>query len=258
MLAIGAHMSTLLERENNRHELAQTAMDLTATNHDLEAFTYTVSHDLRSPLHAIQGFSQILEDEHASDLSIDAHQYLDRIRNSALQMNTLIDRLLEFSRLGREPLSRQPVDINGIVEEIIDEMSARQGGAKVEFIVGTLPGCDGDPGLIAEVFINLIDNAVKYSRGSDPSRIEIGYQGNAARATYFVRDNGVGFDMRNAAKLFGVFQRLHEAEDFEGTGVGLAIVQRIVARHGGVIWADAQPGRGATFNFTFTTAKQPA
>jgi signal transduction histidine kinase len=253
MLAIGTHMSTLLEREQNRHELAQTAMDLTATNHDLEAFTYTVSHDLRSPLHAIEGFAQILQDEHASELSQPAQQYLDRITNSAGQMSTLIDQLLEFSRLGREPLSKQPVDIADIVSEVVDELSPRIASRNIAFEIGVLPACEGDPGLIAEVFINLIDNAVKYSRNRDAARIEVGYQENGNRSAYFVRDNGVGFDMRNADKLFGVFQRLHDAKDFEGTGVGLAIVQRIVARHGGIIWADAKPDRGATFSFTFGT-----
>jgi len=253
MLAIGTHMSTLLEREQNRHELAQTAMDLTATNHDLEAFTYTVSHDLRSPLRAIEGFSHILTDEHGSELSPDARKYLDRIRNSAQQMNILIDQLLEFSRLGREPLSKKTIDIDKLAREVIDEVSARLEGRSVNFAVGALPACDGDPGLIAEVFINLIDNAMQYPRDSDPSRIEIGYQENGARSAYFVRDNGVGFDMRNADKLFGVFQRLHDAEDFEGTGVGLAIVHRIVARHGGTIWADAALDRGAMFSFTLGT-----
>lgn len=251
MLAIGTHMSTLLEREQNRHELAQTAMDLTATNRDLEAFTYTVSHDLRSPLRAIEGFSQILEDEHAAELSPAARQYLDRIANSAQQMSTLIDQLLEFSRLGREPLSKQPVEIAEIVGEVIDEVSSRVGERHIEFQVGSLPTCDGDPGLIAEVFINLIDNAVKYTRDRTPARIEVGYRREGERSAYYVRDNGVGFDMANADKLFGVFQRLHDAKDFAGTGVGLAIVHRIVTRHGGAIWADAEPGLGATFSFTF-------
>jgi signal transduction histidine kinase len=254
MLAIGTHMSTLLEREQNRHELAQTAMDLTATNHDLEAFTYTVSHDLRSPLHAIEGFSQILQDEHAHELSPEANRYLDRITNSAQQMSILIDQLLEFSRLGRETLTKQHVDIADLVSEIIDEIKPRLQGNNVEFKIGELPASAGDPGLIAEVFINLIDNAIKYSRHSDPALIEVGYQpgqAGGARAAYFVRDNGVGFDMRNVDKLFGVFQRLHDAEEFEGTGVGLAIVERIVSRHGGSIWAQSTPGHGATFSFTF-------
>jgi PAS domain S-box-containing protein len=223
--------------------------ELEAANQELEAFSYSVSHDLREPLRAINGFSRALEEDFESSLPPEAQRYLGAIRDGALRMGRLIDDLLAFSRLARQPLRRRVVDTQQLVEECLLELDKGSNGLEIRF--SELRPCEADPALLRQVFVNLLSNAIKYSRGRRPAQVEVGSRlGERGQAIYFVRDNGTGFDMRYASKLFRVFQRLHREEEFEGTGVGLAIVHRIVTRHGGRVWAEAAPAQGATFSFT--------
>lgn len=233
-------------------ELAAHISELGAVNRELESFCYSISHDLRAPLRAIDGFSRIVLKDFQSQLPAAAVEYLTDVRANTLQMGRLIDDLLAFSRLSRQPLKKDAVATKNLVDECVKELLAQAEGRPIEFRVGDLPDCRADRALLKQVWINLISNAIKYSGKSEAPVVEIGCRPAAAAgpAVYFVKDNGVGFDMKYAGKLFGVFQRLHRAEDYAGTGVGLAIVQRIVHRHGGRAWAEAQPGRGATFYFT--------
>ena len=224
--------------------------ELEAANKELEAFSYSVSHDLRAPLRAINGFAGIVLEEFGPQLPPEARRYLDRICSGGKRMGELIDDLLSFSRLSRQPLNRQRVDTARLVEEALAEAKSTGTNRPVETHIGDLPPCMGDPALLKQVWINLLSNAVKYSRDRTPAIVEAGCEQADGKTVYFVRDNGVGFDMQYAGKLFGVFQRLHRADEFEGTGVGLAIVQRIVHRHGGHIWVTAEPDRGAAFYFT--------
>ena len=225
--------------------------ELEAANKELEAFSYSVSHDLRAPLRAIGGFSRILMEDYAQQLPPEMAHYLTIIRESSQQMGRLIDDLLTFSRLSRQPLSRQPVDVARLVHQVLDSLNREPEGRHVQIAIRELPPCQGDPALLRQVWVNLLSNALKFTRGREPSIIEIGSSTQEDDApVYFVRDNGVGFDMQYADKLFGVFQRLHRDEEFEGTGIGLAIVQRIIRRHGGRVWAKSEPNMGATFYFT--------
>lgn len=217
---------------------------------ELDAFSYSVSHDLRSPLRAIDGFSRILLEEYGAALPAAPREYLQLVRDNTVQMGHLVDDLLTFSRLGRHPLSKQKVRTAKIVERVLTDAKEQAEGRSVSVSVGDLPPIFGDPGLLRQVFVNLIDNAFKYTRARSETVIEVGSHEAEGETVFFVRDNGAGFDMRYADKLFGVFQRLHRAEDFEGTGVGLAIVKRIVHRHGGRVWAEAAVNQGATFSFT--------
>jgi len=236
---------------------------LEASNKELESFSYSVSHDLRAPLRAMDGFSRILLEEYRTQLPEKAQRYLDFVRDGASHMGNLIDGLLSLSRLGRQELKRRPVEVRDIVRQAKDDLREDFAGSAVEFVVGTLPSCHADPLLLRQVFVNLLSNALKFSRQREKVRIEIGALEacEAARApalssldphcwVYYVRDNGVGFDMRYAEKLFGVFQRLHRQEEFKGTGIGLATVQQIVRKHAGQVWAEAEVGKGATFYFT--------
>ena len=239
-----------LNEELEQRVVERTAQ-LEAANRELEAFSYSVSHDLRAPLRAIDGYSGILQEDYAPNLPAEVVRHLDIIRQNAQQMGRLIDDLLNFSRLGRQSLSKQAVDTAKLVQQVLDSLNSEQEGRRVEISIGELPVCQGDPALLRQVWINLLSNALKFTRQREMARIEIGCQTNAdGEPVYFVKDNGTGFDMQYAAKLFGVFQRLHRAEEFEGDGVGLAIVQRIVRRHGGQVWAEATPSVGATFYFT--------
>jgi signal transduction histidine kinase len=231
-------------------DLVRRAAELETANKELEAFTYSVSHDLRSPLRAIDGFSRVLLEKYGSQLPAEAQRYQRLVRDNTLQMGRLIDDLLMFSRLSRQPLQVQSVAQVDLVRQVLRDLSQDQEGRHVEIAIGELPSCQADPALLKQVWMNLITNALKYTRKHDIARIEIGYQEIGEERTYFVRDNGVGFDMHYADKLFGVFQRLHRAEDYEGTGVGLAIVQRIIRRHDGRVWAEAEVEKGATFYFT--------
>jgi PAS domain S-box-containing protein len=237
-----------LNADLERRVATRTAQ-LTAANKELEAFAYSVSHDLRAPLRAIDGFSRLLAEDHAPHLPDVAQGYLRRIRDATRGMGQLIDGLLELSRLGRQELTRQIINSTGLVSHVIDELVTDRAGRQVEFVVGDLPTCRADPLLLKQVFVNLISNALKFTRLRATARIEVGSEEQGDQRVWFVRDNGVGFHMRHAGKLFGVFQRLHRKEDYEGTGVGLAIVQHIIQRHGGRIWAEAEPDGGAAFYF---------
>ena len=230
--------------------VARRTVELEAANKELEAFSYSVSHDLRAPLRAVNGFAGIVLDDFGPLLPDAGRNYLERIRNGGQRMGELIDDLLAFSRLSRLSMNRQPVNFRLIVQESLDELKPLLEDRQIELRIGELPACQGDPLLLKQVWINLLSNAIKYSRDREPAIVEVGCTRNDGENVYFVRDNGVGFDMQYVGKLFGVFQRLHRADEFEGTGVGLAIVQRIIHRHGGRVWAEAQLNHGATFYFT--------
>jgi light-regulated signal transduction histidine kinase (bacteriophytochrome) len=201
-------------------------------------------------LRAVDGFSQAVLEDYGEQLPEKGQRYLQTIREGAQRMGTLIDDLLTFSRLSRTPLKKQAVNTDHLVRHVLEGLAPQREGRQVEIRIGNLPACQGDPALLNQVWVNLLSNALKYSRHRQPAVIEIGDKLEQDENIYFVRDNGAGFDMRYAHKLFGVFQRLHRADQFEGTGVGLAIVQRVIHRHGGRIWADAAVDRGATFYFT--------
>jgi PAS domain S-box-containing protein len=235
------------EARRLREELEDRVQQRTA---ELEAFSYSVSHDLRSPLRALEGFARILLEEYAPNLPPEGQEYVRDIRRNAQKMGQLIDDLLAFSRLGRQPLQRHRVAPVALVREVLGDLRPEQEARRIEVVIGDLPTCHADPALLKQVWANLLGNAFKYTRKHDPARIEVGCREQDGERVYFVRDNGAGFDMRYAGKLFGVFQRLHKAADYDGTGVGLAIVQRVVHRHGGRVWAEAAVNRGATFYFT--------
>ena len=235
--------------ERHRQELARTNADLAAVNQELETFSYSVSHDLRAPLRHIDGFARILKEEHAAELSEEAQRYLDRVLHGANHMGHLVDDLLNLAKIGRKELVRQRTKLDSLVREAIADLPGTE-NRSVEWRVEPLPEVDCDPGLLKLVFNNLLGNALKFTRSRQPAVIEIGSNDSAGPTTIFVRDNGVGFDPKYADKLFGVFQRLHRQEDFEGTGVGLATVQRIIRKHGGEVWAESEVDRGATFFFS--------
>jgi len=239
-----------LNAELEQRVIQRTA-ELQAANRELEAFSYSVSHDLRAPLRALDGFSRILLEEYSPQLPEKAQHYLTVTRNNAVQMGVLIDDLLAFARLSRQPLHKQPVAPAELVRQVLEDLTWEREGRHVEITVGDLPVCEGDPQLLKQVLVNLLSNGFKYTRARDVARIEVGAltSGAGEFPVYYVRDNGIGFDMRYADKLFGVFQRLHRANEYPGTGVGLAIVQRIVHRHGGRVWAESALNHGATFYF---------
>jgi len=247
------------EREFRRlnEELEQRVQERTA---ELEAFAYSVSHDLRAPLRHINGFSKILMEECGASLTGDAQHSLQRIMEGATRMGHLIDDLLSLSRLGRQSLSPQITGLNALVLEVFAGLAPDAAGRRVEWKVGELGHANCDPALMRQVFQNLLSNALKYTRPRTEAIIEVGLQQQDGTPVLYVRDNGVGFSMKYVDKLFGVFQRLHRAEEFEGTGVGLATVRRIIQKHGGRIWAEAEPDKGATFSFTLgdSGAARPA
>ncbi|HLZ70074.1 MAG TPA: ATP-binding protein [Dehalococcoidia bacterium] len=239
--------------------VAERTAQLEAVNRELEAFTYSVSHDLRAPLRSVNGFAQVLLEDHADALSDEARRHLQRVQDGARRMGQLIDDLLAFSRLGRQPLGLRGVSPAAIARQALETLEAEHRGRHVAVTIDELPDCRADPALLLQVYVNLLANALKFTRPRDPAVIRVGARaeptaGGTERTVYFVRDNGVGFDPRYADKLFGVFQRLHAAREYEGTGVGLATVQRIVQRHGGTVWAEAQPEQGAAFFFTLGAA----
>jgi PAS domain S-box-containing protein len=238
-----------LNSDLERRVVERTAQ-LEAANKELEAFSYSVSHDLRAPLRAVHGFSQVVLEDYGPQLPEGCQRDLQTIRAGAQKMGELIDDLLTFSRLSRLPLSKSEINTENLVRSVLGELLSPQEVQQVQIRVGKLPVCEGDPALLKQVWINLLSNAVKYSRKSEAPTIEVGFTRENGENIYFVSDNGTGFDMKYAHKLFGVFQRLHRAEDYEGTGVGLAIVQRVINRHGGRVWAQSVPRRGATFYFT--------
>jgi len=195
-------------------------------------------------------------EDYAEQLPEDAVRSLKRIQDNAQKMGTLIDDLLAFSRLSRQALTKQPINPGGLVRQILEESRGDQDGRTLDIVIEEMPQFHGDPALFKQVYVNLLANALKFTRKRDPGRIAIGCQNHDGEDVYFVKDNGVGFDMRYANKLFGVFQRLHDAKEYEGTGVGLAIVQRVITRHGGRLWADAEIEKGASFYFTIGDAQQ--
>jgi PAS domain S-box-containing protein len=241
-------------------ELEQRVFDRTAeldsANKELEAFAYSVSHDLRAPLRHISGFSALLAERAGDQLDDKGRHYVDVISTSVRQMGVLIDDLLQFSRTGRAELVIGPVDMRQTLEEALAPLRRETDGRDVEWSIGDLPQVVADRALLRQVWANLVGNAIKYTRASSPARIEIGATGVNGESVFFVRDNGVGFDMQYVHKLFGVFQRLHSDSEFEGSGIGLANVKRIVTRLGGSVWADAEPGRGATFYFSLPDRKE--
>jgi|SRR5882724_5192416 len=231
-------------------ELETANRELGVANKELEAFSASVSHDLRGPLRAIDGFSNILLEDHAPELSDDGRHLLDMMRTSAHDMNQLIDDLLRLARLGRHTLVKKKVDTFALVNRVIADLGSETVGREVELNVSELPECFGDAALLKQVYTNLISNALKFTRKRERATIQIGCDQLAGERAYFVRDNGAGFDMERAEKLFGDFQRFHSQHEFEGTGVGLSIVRRIIERHGGRVWAEAEIDKGATFHLT--------
>ncbi|MGA9967174.1 MAG: PAS domain S-box protein [Terriglobales bacterium] len=253
------------------HRVVERTEQLEAANKELEAFSYSVSHDLRAPLRHVSGFSKMLVEEFGSTLDPTAQHYLDRIQAGTQKMGLLVDELLNLARVGRQALNRRPARLNAIVAEVIAILQPDSEGRRVEWVIADLPVVECDSILVKQVFQNLLANALKFTRprvGTDGNAraetpaptpcavIEVSHKEDEGQLVFMVRDNGVGFNMKYVDKLFGVFQRLHRAEDFEGTGIGLATVQRIVQKHGGRVWAEAEVGKGATFYFTLAAAKQ--
>lgn len=229
--------------------IEQHARQLEALNKELESFSYSVSHDLRAPLRAINGYIKILEDEFGANLNAEGKRLLDTVQRNALKMNSLISDLLNFSKLGKLPVNKRTIDMQALTSEVLAELK-NSITAHTEIRLGTLHPLRGDYTLIRQVMHNLIANALKYSSKREKPVVEIFSEVNDHAVTFTVRDNGAGFDMKYAEKLFGVFQRLHKVSEFEGTGVGLAIVQRVINKHGGTVSAVAEPDKGATFSFS--------
>ena len=248
-----------LEMQNFNLVLENRVKDRTTelenANRELESFSYSISHDLRAPLRSIHGFSEIILEEYSDGLNPEVTHYFDLIRRNATMMGNLVDDLLNFSRLGRQPLNKVLVNSDSLVHEVIESLQTEITNRNIKITTHALPECEADPPLLRQVFVNLISNSIKFSRKQQEPVIEIGHidqtiEDQVIHSYFYVKDNGVGFDMKFYDKLFGVFQRLHRAEDYEGTGVGLAIVERIVKKHGGNIWAESAVGEGTTFYFT--------
>jgi signal transduction histidine kinase len=255
-LAVGCWMAfrlsrTLSEREIYRlnQQLARHIQELGAANKELDSFCYSVSHDLRAPLRALRGYSEMLDEKEGTRLTPEGHRLLSDLRRNGERMNQLLDGLLSFSRLSLEPLRVAAVDMTTLAGQVAEELRAMESGRNVVIEVGTLEPVQGDATLLRQVLANLIGNALKFTRPRPEARVRLASWAEPERVVYSVEDNGVGFDEPFAAKLFGVFQRLHSEKEFEGTGVGLALVQRIIARHGGSVWAKSKAGEGSTFYF---------
>ncbi|PTY08169.1 hypothetical protein DB347_00860 [Opitutaceae bacterium EW11] len=230
--------------------VAQRTAELEDSNRNLEAFAYSVSHDLRAPLRIISGYAEVLMEDRWAELPEDHRMCLSRIVDGARKMNRLIDDLLQFSRLGKQPLKLEHTALDRLIDDVLGDLERETHGRRVEWHRAPLPAVDCDPGLMRQVFSNLLSNALKYSRPRNPAVVEIDHRETQREMILFVRDNGVGFDSAGSERLFGVFQRLHSAQEFEGNGVGLATAARIIRRHGGRIWADSKPDHGATFYFS--------
>jgi PAS domain S-box-containing protein len=232
-------------------ELARRSAELEVTNKELEAFAYSVSHDLRAPLRHMVGYTELLQKRASSVLDDKGRRFMANILESAKRMGNLIDDLLAFSRIGRVETQKTSVNLEQLVKEALSELRQETAGRDITWKIGALPVCHGDRSMLRLVFINLISNAIKFTRAREPAEIEIGSaNGNGGEAVVFIRDNGAGFDMKYVNKLFGVFQRLHQPDEFEGTGIGLATVQRIIHRHGGKVRAEGAIDQGATFYFS--------
>jgi signal transduction histidine kinase len=239
-----------LENAKLEQSLREHAAELEAANNDLEAFSFSVSHDLRAPLRAIDGYCGIIEEELGDKLDELSRHLFRVVRDSSQRMGILINDLLAFAHLGRQPLSRQPVSISALVHEVVDELRKEHVQRQIEIRVRDLPDGVGDPALLKQVLVNLLSNAFKFTRKTEAAVVEVGCDQSTGESIYFIRDNGAGFDMRHASKLFEPFHRLHGGKEFEGTGVGLSIVNRVIRKHGGRIWAEAEVDKGATFYFT--------
>ena len=257
-MLVSSAIRDVTDRQRVERALQQTNAELRTAIRELESFSYSISHDLRAPVRAISGFARIVLEDYGGLLPEAGQDQLKRIHEGAIKMGQLIDGLLAFSKMGRQPLNKQAVRPASIVRRVLEDLHAERNGRNVEISVGNLPTCEADPMLLQQVFANLLSNALKYSSQRDPAIIKVDCQQNDSIAIYFVQDNGAGFDMQYADKLFGVFQRLHRSDEFEGNGVGLAIAQRIVHRHGGRMWAVAELDKGATFYFTLERAPQSA
>jgi len=244
------------ERKRAQQLLIQRTAELEAANKELEAFTYSVSHDLRTPLRHINGLSKILLEDFGPQMNPAAKEYLQRTHETAQYMGRLVDDLLDLARVGRQALTMEITGLNALVEEVIVHLRTEAQNRQIDWQVGPLPFVQCDPGLIKQVFANLLSNALKFTRPRERAVIEVGQMTVDGQPVIFVRDNGIGFDMRYADKMFGVFQRLHRQEDFEGTGVGLAIVERIIHKHAGRVWAEAEVEKGTTFYFTLVPPGQ--
>jgi len=236
--------------EELERRIRDRTSELEAANKELEAFSYSVSHDLRAPLTHLHGFSSLLLDNHAEHLDEQGKRYLRNIKDGATRMSALVDDLLRLAEVSRQGLRFQEISLNSLVEEVLKEFKNETCGRQIEWRVGSLPLVKCDHGLMRQVLINLLSNAIKYTRKREDTVIEISHKIIDGKQAIMVRDNGVGFDMKYADRLFAPFQRLHNEKDFEGTGVGLATVQRIIHKHSGRIWAYSEPGLGATFYFT--------
>lgn len=251
-----------LEIAELQERLRQHVTELELANKELESFSYSVSHDLRAPLRAISSYSSILVQDYSQEIPDGARKLLTKVTANAHRMAELIEHLLHFSHLSRQVLKHDTVHIGEMVAGIVEELQKEENARPLQVSVGSLPAATGDAVLLRQVFINLLANAFKFTRHTAAATVEVGAKFEDHETVYFVRDNGAGFDMRYAAKLFGVFQRLHAASEFEGTGIGLSLAQRIVQRHGGRIWAEGAVGQGATFYFTLSppsdAAVQPA
>jgi signal transduction histidine kinase len=254
--------SGLIYRETRRRNIAEQGLtqanerlqeqseELSEANTELETFSYSVAHDLRAPLRQVAGYSKVLLQDHGPKLDPEAARYLEKVSDGAARMGRLVDDLLGLSKVGRQELALQATSLNGLLRQAVSELTPDWTGRQVEWQIDDLSSADCDPGLMKQVFVNLLSNAVKYTRQRERALIEVGQVVREGERVVFVRDNGAGFEMQYANKLFGVFQRLHKASDFEGTGVGLATVHRIIRKHGGRIWAEAKVNEGATFYFT--------
>ncbi len=253
-LRLRRRIEEALQESNDELEFANKR--LTASNEQLDAFSYSVSHDLRVPLRAIEGYSRMLIEDHAHSLNPEGHRLLDVVRSSTKEMGQLIDDLLTFSRAGRQALDIAPVDMAKLTQEVWEELTIGLDTATPSIEIHPLPEANGDRSTVRQVLSNLLANAIKFSSKSCEPRVQVGSQRQNGAVAYYVRDNGCGFDMQFADKLFKVFQRLHRKEEFEGSGVGLALVQNVVQRHGGHVWAESVPGQGATFYFTLAAPSE--
>ncbi len=245
-----ALMNILEDVEVERVKAEQARALMEAVNRELEAFSYSVSHDLRAPLRAISGFAQAVVEDYSPRLDDEGKRFLGLIQDNAHRMGQLIDDLLTFSRLGRQQLMETQIDLGALAQGVFDEVVAQSPGRKIQFAARSVPPALGDKAMIRQVLTNLLSNAIKFTRSRREAVIEFGHVVRRDQGAYYVKDDGVGFDMQYVNKLFGVFQRLHSMTEFEGTGVGLAIVYRIITRHGGRVWAEGEMDKGAAFYFT--------
>jgi hypothetical protein len=251
MLRLRRENAALLERLSLRTVELETAnRELEAANRELEAFSYSVSHDLRSPLRTIDGLLNVIQEDFGAGVPTEARQHMEAISAQATRMGEIIEDLLRLARLGREPLQKRSVDMDQLVQEVVGALRGPEAARNLEIRIGNLPAAQADPSLLRQVWVNLVANALKFTRRCDQALVAIDGAEGAEGRRYSIRDNGAGFDPQRAERLFGIFQRLHAAKEFEGTGVGLSIVRRIVERHGGRIWAEGEPDRGAVFHFT--------